>query len=83
VVPDPRRRVRLYHATDCTLCARAIEVVSDLQEELGFDLELVDIGGDPVLEEQYRAEIPVVDVDGHRSFTYFVDADALRDRLAG
>jgi glutaredoxin len=77
------RRVRLYHATGCTLCERALEVVRELREELGFELELVDIGGDPVLEGRYREEIPVVEVDGRRAFTYFVDADALRERLGG
>ena len=49
-----------------------------MQNELGFDLELVDIGGDPALEARYREHIPVVEIDGERAFTYFVDADALR-----
>ena len=53
-----------------------------LRDELGFPLELVDIGGDAELEARYRTEIPVVEIDGVRAFTYFVDADALRDRLA-
>ena len=57
--------------------------MSALHDELGFDLELVDIGGDPGLEARYRETIPVVDVNGERAFTYFVDADALRERLAG
>jgi glutaredoxin len=73
------RRVTLYHAPDCHLCERALEVVSALHEEFGFELELVDAD----LEARYRQEIPVVVVDGRRSFTYFVDADALRARLAG
>lgn len=54
-----------------------------LRAELGFDLELVDIGLDPELEARYRESIPVVEVNGERAFTYFVDADALRKRLAG
>jgi hypothetical protein len=58
-------------------------VVAALQAELGFELELVDIAGDPALEARYRERIPVVEVNGERAFTYFVDADALRERLAG
>jgi hypothetical protein len=50
--------------------------------ELGFDLELVDIGGDPDLESSYRAHLPVVEIDGERAFTYFVDPEALRARLS-
>ena len=57
-------------------------MVNELHGELGFELELVDIGGDPELEARYREAIPVVEVNGERAFTYFVDADALRERLA-
>ena len=57
--------------------------MSGLRPELGFELELVDIAGDLELEKRYRAEIPVVEVDGRRAFTYFVDAEALRERLSG
>jgi hypothetical protein len=53
-----------------------------VQQERGFELALVDIGGDPDLEERYREHLPVVEIDGERAFTYFVDADALRSRLS-
>ena len=43
--------------------------------------EHVDIGGDPELERAYRAAIPVVEIDGERAFTYFVQPEALRQRL--
>jgi hypothetical protein len=56
--------------------------VRGVQAELGFELELVDIGGNPELEARYREHLPVVEIDGTRAFTYFVDANALRDRLA-
>jgi glutaredoxin len=75
-------RVVVYTAEGCGLCERAIEVVRELQAELGLELELVDIGGDPELEARYREHLPVVDIDGERAFTTFVDADALRERLA-
>jgi glutaredoxin len=73
--------VTLYHAADCSLCTRALEVVREVHDELGFDLELVDIGGAPELEARYREHLPVVEIDGERAFTYFVDAEALRRRL--
>ena len=74
--------VTLYTAEGCALCTRALEVIRGVQDELEFDLELVDIGGDPELESRYRESLPVVEIDGERSFTYFVDADALRRRLS-
>ena len=79
----PDSRVTVFHAVDCSLCARALEVVADVQAELGFELELVDSGGDAALEERYRSLLPVVEIDGEQAFTYFVDPDALRARLAG
>ena len=57
-------------------------MVSEAQEELGFELELVDIDSDRELEARYRELIPVVEIDGRPAFTYFVDRDALAARLA-
>jgi len=74
-------RVVVYTAEGCRLCERALEVVREVQTELGFDLELVDIGGHPELEARYREHLPVVEIDGERAFTYFVQPDALRTRL--
>ena len=68
-------------AAGCRLCESALEVVLGVQAEHGFELEIVDIGGDPELESRYRELLPVVEIDGERAFTYFVDADALAERL--
>ncbi len=43
-------KVTLYHAPDCGLCERALEVVREVQAQAGFELELVDITGHPELE---------------------------------
>jgi hypothetical protein len=52
------------------------------RDELGFELEEVDIGSDPELESQYREWLPVVEIDGQRAFTYFVEPQALRRKVA-
>ena len=57
-------------------------MVREAQAELGFELELVEIDGDPELEARYRERIPVVEIDGETAFTYFVDPDGLRARVA-
>ena len=54
----------------------------EAQAEVGFELEVVDIAGDAELERRYRERIPLVEIDGEPAFTYFVDAQALRARLA-
>jgi len=72
----------LYTASGCSLCTRALEVVQDAQAEAEFELEVVSIDGDPGLEARYRELLPVVEIDGERVFTYFVEPAALRARLA-
>ena len=84
-VSDPSgagTRVVLYHADGCHLCEAARRVVHAARDELGFALEEVDIGGDLELERRYRELLPVVEIDGKRAFTYFVQPDALRRKVA-
>ena len=47
-----------------------------------FELAEIDISGDPELERRFRELIPVVEIDGAQAFTYFVQPEALRRRLA-
>jgi hypothetical protein len=56
--------------------------VQQLQHELGFELELVDIAGDDILEAEYREWLPVVEIDGRRRFTYFIQAEPFRRAVA-
>jgi glutaredoxin len=77
------RSVTLYHAAGCHLCESAKRVLAQVRAEVPFELEEVDIGGDPDLERRYRERIPVVAVDGEEAFTFFVHPDGLRRRLAG
>jgi glutaredoxin len=74
--------VTLFHAEGCHLCERARETVSALRDELGFELDEIDIGGDAELEKRYREWLPVVEIDGKRAFVYHVSAEALRRKLA-
>ena len=77
------RRVTLYHAPGCHLCESAQRVIARVREEVDFELEEVDVSGDPELERRYRERLPVVAVDGEEAFTYFVHPDGLRRRLGG
>jgi len=75
------RLVTLYHAEGCHLCESAQRVLAGVRAEVPFELEEIDITGDPALERAYRERIPVVEVDGEEAFTYFVHPDGLRRRL--
>lgn len=72
----------MYVGAGCHLCERALAVVQEVREEVGFALEVRDITGDPALEAAYRELLPVVEIDGERAFTYVVSPSGLRARLA-
>jgi hypothetical protein len=57
-------------------------VVAQLRADIEFELREVDITGDDELERAYREWIPVVEIDGRRRFTYFVQPDALATAVA-
>ena len=56
-------------------------MIDGVRRDAPFELEVVDIGGDPELEARHREDLPVVEIDGERAFTWFVDPSALRERL--
>jgi glutaredoxin len=72
-------KVVLYHAKGCHLCERARGIIAEIREQIPFDLEEIEIDGDPALEASYREWLPVVEIDGERAY---VDADAFRRKVA-
>jgi hypothetical protein len=78
----PRPHVVLYKADGCQLCERAETQLRALREELGFALHEVKIDGDSDLERRYRELIPVVEIDGERVCTYYVQPEPFRRKLA-
>jgi glutaredoxin-like protein DUF836 len=80
--PVATHRVRLYHAQGCHLCERARAVVAEVRAEVPFELEEIDIGGDPELEAAYREWLPMVEIDGRRAFVYHVDPGAFRRKVS-
>ena len=72
--------VVFYSGRGCHLCDRAR---TTLVAELGVEgFEEIEIDGDPELESRYREWLPVVEIGGKRAFVYFVDAAALRRKVA-
>jgi hypothetical protein len=56
-------------------------VVRDVRLDCPFELEEVDVTGDPELEARYREWLPVVEIGGERAFVYYVDAGAFRRKV--
>ena len=65
----------------CHLCERARATVEGVRAEVPFELDEVDITGDPELEARYRERLPVLEIDGRAAFVYHVPAEALRREL--
>ena len=57
-------------------------MVAQVRQEVSFELQEVEIDGDPDLESRYREWLPVVEIDGDRAFVYYVDPDAFRRKVA-
>jgi glutaredoxin len=73
--------VTLYTKPDCHLCEQALHELRELEGRLEFDLCVRDITLEDALHRAYFERIPVVSVDGEELCEYFVDAEALRERL--
>jgi hypothetical protein len=56
-------------------------VIEAVRAEVAFELEEIDVGGNPELEARYREWLPVVEINGERAFVYYVDEAALRRKL--
>jgi glutaredoxin len=80
--PTHTPQVVLYKAEGCHLCERAKAQLAELRDELGFGLVEISIEGDAELESRYRELIPVVEIDGERVCTYYVQPEPFRRKLA-
>ena len=76
------KTLTLYVGRDCHLCEIARDELARLRDELGFEVEEIDITGVPELEQRYREWLPVIELDGRRLSVYRVEEDARRLRGA-
>jgi glutaredoxin len=56
--------VTFYTRTQCGLCEDAKITIKLLQDELGFEVNEIDIGESDALTERFGLMIPVVELDG-------------------
>jgi glutaredoxin len=73
--------VTLYGKPGCHLCDDARAALRDALAGREVAVREVDVTLDPVLERRYGERIPVLALDGEELFEYFVDGDALAERL--
>ncbi|MBI4488425.1 MAG: glutaredoxin family protein [Deltaproteobacteria bacterium] len=74
-------QITLYTRENCCLCEEMKEVVREVAGEVPFEMEEVDVDGDPDLREKYGNEVPVLFINGRKAFKYRVTVGELRKRL--
>jgi hypothetical protein len=72
----------LVTRSDCHLCEEMAEVVRAVATGESFEVDEVDVDGDPALLDRYGDQVPVLLVNGRRAFKYQLTATTLRRRLA-
>jgi hypothetical protein len=75
-------RVSVVGKPDCHLCEQAIEVVSQVCEELGQGFQILLITEDPELADLYWEKIPVILVDGQPFDFWRVNRERLVAKLS-
>ena len=75
------REVTLYSRPGCHLCDEAKEAMGPLLREFGAKLREVNIEGDPVLEERYGVDIPVIFIGARKAAKHRVDIKKFRRQL--
>ncbi|MCI2429599.1 glutaredoxin family protein [Candidatus Acetothermia bacterium] len=75
------KMIKFYTKPDCPLCEKAETVLLEIQSEIPFRLEKLDITQDARLFEAYRYEIPVIVIDGREFCRYRVEREALQRAL--
>src|SRR5690349_5611903 len=74
-------RVEIYSRPGCHLCDEAKAVIESVGSRHRLDVRVINIENDPELEARYGTEIPVVFINGRKSFKYRVDSVELERRL--
>jgi len=75
------REVTLYTRPGCHLCEEAKAAVEPLLREFDATLHEVNIANDPVLEDRYGWDIPVIFVGARKAAKHRVDVQQFRRQL--
>ena len=81
--PDQVKTLIVYGREDCHLCQNMILALQNLQAQVSFDFQVVDIDSDPELIALYGEKIPVLmsPLTNQEICHYFLDVAALDDYL--
>ena len=75
------RDLTLYSRPGCHLCEEAKAAIAPLLREFGAALREVNIDEDPVLQQRYGWDIPVIFIGPHKAAKHRVDLVQFRRQL--
>lgn len=75
---ESKVKVTLYTRPGCHLCDEMKEVISSSGCAELYQLEQLDIEGDPEMFARYQYEIPVLFINGVEAFRHRVSADEFK-----
>ena len=73
--------VTVYSRQGCNLCESAVKTLRNMQVELDFSIEIIDIDGNPELVKLYGNEVPVIHINGEHHDFYKVDPERFKASL--
>ena len=73
--------ITIYSRHGCHLCEVAEATLTDLKDELKFEIEVKYIDGSNELEKLYGHEVPVIHIDGEHHDFYKVDPIRFKSSL--
>jgi len=76
-----QKTILVYDRQGCHLCEQMVASLFQLQQELEYEIEQIDIDTDPKLIEKYNADVPVVMLNDEVIIYHFFDETALRQAL--
>jgi len=68
-----RVQIKFYTRSGCSLCDENLRVLTNLEDELGFVIEIIDIESSGELERLYGWDVPLATLDGQELFRHRVD----------
>lgn len=60
----PSMIIQFFSRANCPLCVEGLHTLKLVQEDVVFDIEIVNIEEDDLIHEKYMLMIPVVEKDG-------------------
>ena len=76
-----RIHIEIYSRPGCHLCDEAKAVLERVRARYPFALEEINVETDPALERAYGTEIPVITINGNKTFKYRVDENELQKKV--